>query len=331
MFEVSKKVTIYQKENNSGFAKVNRVQLALSYDGRDKIGSSIGAVNKMLERSEELKVLMPTMLGVSPTDNTWMKTVNDYWNSLSVPVPDNTGLPLEIGFRFDVNDSSKSEAIKALAAKMELKGEEAIGTFVLKGNLEETEKYRYATPINVANYLLWRYCLNYRDVANRIEDINKSPHIRFYIHDELVRIEAEEKAFKLKSKAETKFYEVLPDKTKVESLLTVFGHNVLAFKNEISKHKTLRSIVDNKPSDFLAAEADKRLLQKAFIEKCIVLGILKRYPNTTAVIDTDTNDTLGLSLDAAILYLDDVKHKDVLTRLQTKCVTKEKEYNALPQ
>lgn len=330
MFEVSKKVVIYRRENNSAFAKANRIQISLSYNPHNKIGSSISAVNKMTECSDELKTYMPTILGISPTDNSWGTKINEYWNSISVPVPDH-GLPLEIGFKFSLDDSAKAQAIKELIAKTKIEEkEDVIGNYIAT-RVDESNKYKYSTPINTSNYLLWRYCLNYRDVANKIEDVAKSAHIRFYIHDENIRQQIEEEIFKVKSKAETKYYEILPNRIVVENILTIFGHNVLMFKSEIAKHKTLRGIVDTRPNEFLNIEKDKTLQIKAFIEKCVMLNLLKRYPNSTAIVDVENNDTIGMNVDNVVVYLNDVKNKDVLSRLQTMCITKEKEYTALPK
>lgn len=326
MVEVSRKVKIYRKPSVSGFDKVNRVQIALSYDTKSKIGASISATNAMLKNGDELKMLMPSMLGLSANSPTWDDKVNLYWNSLAKQVPETTGLELEVGFRYTLDDNSREVYLKKLTS---CKDDSALAEYGEKQ--KEEDKWKFGTPINVEQYLLWRYCLVYGDVANDVADIDKSPKIRFYIFDDTLRKKAEEERFKLETQANMKFYEILVDKDKINNILSVFGHNVLGFKNEVHKQSTLKKIVEAQPLKFLAVESDKQLQMKSFIERCIINNLLKRYANTTAVVDVDSLDTIGTTLDAAIVYLNDAKHKDVLSRLQTQLMLKDKEVTTLPK
>ena len=47
--------------------------------------------------------------------------------------------------------------------------------------LDETELYKYVTFVNIPDYIRWRYCLLSSKVANKVEDINKSVNIQFYL------------------------------------------------------------------------------------------------------------------------------------------------------
>ena len=325
MIEVSKKVKIYRKPSATGFDKVNKIQLALSYDIKSKIGSSVSSVNAILQCSDELKMLMPSILGMSATSPNWDKELSTYWNSLTKVVPE-TGLELEVGFRYTKDDSTRSEYIKKLT---ECKDDSALAEYGEKQKVEN--KWKYGTPIHPADFLLWQYTLNYGDVANDVKDIDKSPKIRFYIFDDTIRKKAEEEKFKLETTANMKFYAILADKEKIDMILSVFGHNISGFKSEVHKHSTLKSIVDTRPLEFINIEGDKQLQMKSFIERCIINNLLKRYANTTAVVDVDSLDTIGTSLNDAIVYLQDVKHKDVMSRLQTQLALKDKEVTSLPK
>jgi hypothetical protein len=95
----NKKIYIYHKQTMSPYASANKDHLIAS---PRTLGSAINAVNKMLASGEEMKVLMPEILGVSATSPNWDNRLAYYWNSISEDV-DPSGRTLEIGFMYDID------------------------------------------------------------------------------------------------------------------------------------------------------------------------------------------------------------------------------------
>lgn len=163
------------------------------------LGTSVSAVNKMLSYGEEMKMLLPDILGSTPesTSSNWDSLVANYWHNFGIDVPQ-TGQSFDIGFNFDLTDYKREKHINALieSAKLKVKkakkedakdGEEgfedvlttsdeleAIFADYVMTKIPEELKFRYGTPNNVADYLAWRYCLVSSAVANNPEIMVKA-------------------------------------------------------------------------------------------------------------------------------------------------------------
>lgn len=324
MIRDNKKVTIIPRKNMSQFQQVNsKVILGET----EKIGSSISAVNKMLANGDELKSLMPTILGANPNSmlSNWDKLVANYWHSLSVPVP-REGLVLEIGLIYDVDDPNKKDAIKGLVEnkKVKIESDTDLQNYLesvdKSGNpiVLEERKYQFATPINTNDYLLWRYCLVYGDVANHIDLVDKASRIRFYIQSDSEIKKAKKNLLVVKEDALAKYLEAIKNETIVNNILIVSKIDITNL--DISaKKQLLMEMVETRPSEFVAIFNDKNLQLKSEIESMIFKGLLKRLPNTSAITDSDNPSIiLGNNLDEAVSYFTNVSNKVMITEYRNK-------------
>jgi hypothetical protein len=240
--EQSKKVCVRQK----------KVKLLPGDDAQyiAKIGGSLknGVTNRGLDPEEE-RMYLPTLIGSDPNKADWSTATENYWKNISVDVPDNEeGLELEVGFKY------KTEEDAATA----------------KGGI----------PINIPNYVLWRYCLVYSKVANSIEDVDKSPNIRFYLFDKAKEQKQKINLTAAKQKAYAKYLEIVGDIETITTILLVMevGKGVIMSKED--KLIALDSLVSSRPIDFLKVANDKNLQTKALIEKCLTRKFLTIIPNT---------------------------------------------------
>jgi len=317
---INKKVVIYRKADASEFSKRNHKVLPV---GVNKIGSAINPIKAMTVHSDMMKELMPDLLGVSKNAQTFEERVAAYWDSLAVNIPE-TGKDLEIGFIYDLRASSK------IAAIGELKGaddkvkkfptEKQLADYV-EDHVVEEDKWRYGKPIHAADYLLWRYCLGYKAVANDPSDytINKSPDIRFYIHNEVDIKKAEKKGFETRTKAGAIYFDVISEPDKVKSYLFALGHGTGAIMtDELGRAKLLETIYLEKPQRLIDAKTDKQLEKKAYIEECIVHGILRRLPNSTVVVNASDNSAIGNNMEDAIVFLDQSENTKVANEIEGK-------------
>jgi hypothetical protein len=215
-----------------------------------KIGSSLrnGVTNRGLDPEEE-RMYLPTLIGSDPNKADWSTATDSYWKNISVDIPDNEeGLELEVGFKY------KTE--------------------------EDAATAKDGFPINLPNYILWRYCLVYSKVANTIEDVDKSPNIRFYLFDKAKEQKQKINLTAAKQKAYAKYLEIVGDIETITTILLVMeiGNGIVMSKED--KLIALDSIVSSRPIEFLKVANDKNLQTKALIEKCLTRKFLTIIPNT---------------------------------------------------
>jgi hypothetical protein len=322
---VPKTVTVFRKEGGSAYYSRNAKFIP---EGKVKIGSAINSVNRMKASVEELDVYMPHLLGVHRNDPKYNEQVDLWFNNISQIVPE-TGLNLEIGFTYKDEESKRAiESVeeeiynrfnsaskknpKERDAAIDLRDTELI-------NLEKT-KYKYGSPINLGNYLLWRYCLVYTDVANDIALVNKSGGIRFYIYDSLRERHKEKLQFEVRKQAMVLFVKLLEMPDKVENMLWVEkGANVDITKiDDMDRSRMLENMSKANPASFIKLYSDVNLDIKATIERMIHFGILKRLPGTSVIVD-EHNDIIGNTMDDSIAFFkNEERNKAAITRFKAK-------------
>lgn len=253
---------------------------------------------------DEEKRLLPEILGVSAEHVEWRKITKDYWNNIGRAVP-HTGLILEVGFLFD----SKEKADKA-------------------GDYDVVKWLEFGSPINVADYVFYRYCLDYNRVANVKEDCDKSPRIEFYIEDKDREKKSEHVRLLDEQKATIKLVELMGEKDRVtiEDVYTVLSRTEkdlppITSLTEADKATdidiSLSKMIKTAPATFLKVANDKRVAEKAYIERCIYHGFLRRIENTDIIMYGDTV-TVGNSIDEAIAFIQNEKNKDIKATLDAK-------------
>jgi len=333
--QVKRKVTIKWKYEPSTFEKINKEVLGSNFR---KIGTSRSAINKLLEQYEMLKVLMPSLIGVSPDsrDINWDKEVNNYWNSLTVDVPLG-GKVLETGLKFSINDKNRQGYIKELSNKVataQVKNpfdtDQKLADYVMGytsniPNIDEDERWKYGTPISVEDYLLWRYVQNYSHVANKFEDINKSAKIRFYLNTE-EDVERAKKAERAVRNKALEIYTKLLTKATNEDLTDILGvlnpNNIVTLvkdKTKEDKQAELMDVIYKKPEEFISVANNKNLKLLATIKKYIAFDIFHRLPNSSIIVDaSDHRKILGNTDNEVISFMSNSKNEAQVNEYLTK-------------
>lgn len=231
------------------------------------IGSSFGkgkATLRGLEPEEE-EVYLPKIIGISKTSPDWDRATNDYWINIRKPVPSgDTGLELQIGFRYPDKET-------ALVAEEKYRTTKNIRS-----------RSRYGEPINVEDYILYRYCLKYGKVANTFDDLNKSEKIEFYIHSKAKAVADQHKALKQKQDAYAKYLQIAGDVERKTAVLIRFGENTSHLTEEEVDVK-LNQLLEKDPRAFKAFVDDPDLVIKALIDLAIVHQKLIKTPNTEII------------------------------------------------
>ena len=305
MITISKKLRIMRKPKVSEFLTANFK--VLGDIGSKKIGGSINAEAAMLVNSEELASYVPLLIGISPTSPDWGKALDNYVRSLSVIIEDN-GKEIEIGFVFDITDITKKEAINVYrkANDLENASEEDLVTHIC-ANVNRNYFWKYGRPIEAKDYYLWRYCQNYRAVANTLKDVDDtSLSIRFYILDEEELAKDQQSAFKLKNAANKMYFEILNKPEDVRAVLFLMdkGDKVLTAKDNEALMMILDQAKDENVGVFMKAakNLDKRR-DEVFIEECVARAILQKAPHSNMIVDSADGTVIGANVKEAAAFL----------------------------
>lgn len=271
------------------------------------LGSTQGAVTRILspDREQMLKALMPAILSTNPNDPTWYKKVKNYWDSFGIRVPIG-GRLLEIGFNFDMKDILRERAIADLIATAKAKivvidSDESLRDYVTK-NIDESEKYKYANPINNLDYLIWVFCLGHREVAKEAGALEKTTNIKMILIDPKEIEDTRRVQHTVSIEATKKYLEILVDRSKVRDILYVKGFNASAL-DDLDADAKLKNYVDTNPKEFLKIANDNTMTIKAKIERYCISGILKRLSNSSIIVDASDNGIIiGNTTDEAVTF-----------------------------
>jgi len=339
----NKKVWIYWRKLESSYSYANRKVLV---EPPRKIGGSISSTSKMLANVEEQKEIMPDIISVSPTSPNWSELLSSYWNSISIEIPE-SGKELEVGFIYDIQNSSKSKYIKQIndsinSEKSKLttdndlksyidnklnkvlldfnkslkllnsitndKAREAAKTKAYKDKYDsivriESERYKVGTPISPDNYMLYRYCLIYRDVANEFNLATKSPYIRFYLHSEEDIKRFKEQAYKLERSRMSAYLDTIKSVSKVENVLYAMGFGEEIPKEDIDKYTYLDKKSKENSNKFISIATNKNLEILGLIEKYIQSNILHRLSGSQVIVDgVDSSKIIGNNVNEVVSW-----------------------------
>ncbi len=151
---------------------------------------------------EECEAWLPPLLNVVKEDKDFRKAVEEYFINISVPISYNEAYELEVGMQYKTEEDFSNENVKY---------DDRVGT--MTGKLT-------GVPINVENYILYRFALQSPKVANKEEFLYSSNNIWFYIEDLASKKEDKEKHVLVKNKATALFHsKVSTDNTLVIGII----------------------------------------------------------------------------------------------------------------
>ena len=260
-YEEKSSVTIALVENYSLFRKVNRVSLPKRVD---YIGSCIESSRRLSANKVEAEKYFPNVIGIMPNHENFLTRVKQYLNNIRIAV-DEQGVTFDTSFRYDhkadylkvqaeleeiekrynsVNRNNTAELRKALKAKID-----AIDAV-------ERKKAEYGYPLNVEDYLMYRHCLLYNDVAKDMAFINGEQNIRFYIKDNKKEEERKRKQHELANKALQNYVVLLSDSSLFDAVYVQYcvinNKSILTslLKDVVDREVELRKFATDYPDKF---------------------------------------------------------------------------------
>lgn len=321
-------ITLSLVNNYSNYRKVNLKTLGVR---KEVIGSSVRSCQVLSSNAAEVNAYFPALIGISPNNPEFIQRVKAWLSNIQFVVNE-TNVSLNTTFiynhkrdylaiqkqedkineEYDKVDRANTSAIRvALKRKIE-----ALNTL-------ESSKYQYGHPENLTEYLMYRHCLLYNDVAKDIALINGDDSIRFYIKDDAKEAEKARKLTEEKKKAMKQFIDITSTDSKFEA---VFIGVVLAKKDNLSeamlkdrteKEAIMINYVNENPDKFNKLVADKNIKMKGFIETLIARGELVRS-DYNQQISTADGQFIGSNMNEAVAWFDNPDNKDLRTAFENK-------------
>lgn len=211
-------VTINLVKNYSLYRKVNDKVLPKR---KDYIGGSINSSMILSSNKGEVEAYFPNLIGISYNNPDFVNRVKAYLNNIRIPV-DELGKTFDISFHYYhkkdyyhfKNEEERIEKTYQNADRSSIKKiREALNEKIKALNVLEGTKYKYGYPVNVTDYLMYRHCLLYHDVAKDIALINSDPNIRFYFKDDVKEAQKRRKYRESVNRAKANYVACLADDT----------------------------------------------------------------------------------------------------------------------
>lgn len=305
-------ITVSLVTNYSLYRRVNDKTLPKR---RDVIGASLSSSRTLSSNKEEIEAYFPALIGLAPNNENFITRVKAYLNNISVAV-DELGKTFDISFRYKtkrdylafkakedkINDEYASVNRQNIAALRE-----ALDKKINDLNLLESEKHRYGSPINVADYLMYRHCLLYRDVAKDAAFINNNPNIRFYFKDDKREAELQQKLRTELNNAKVNYVSLIGNSEKFDAVFVQYCVSngipvtVGVSMEEMDKQSHLDRYSAQEPAKFNKICSDKDLIVKSLIEHLIARGELNRAAHNQNITTYD-GEFIGANVKEAVAW-----------------------------
>lgn len=321
-------IVISLVHNYSNYRKVNMKVLG---QRKETIGSSITSCRVLSSNAGEVNAYFPALVGLSPNHADFTSRVKAWLSNIQFVVNEND-VPLDISFVYNTKKDyldfkKKEDAIDEDYAKVDRTNLSAIKEAIKKRvnalNTLESEKYKVGHPVNLEQYIIYRHCLLYRDVAKDTAIVNSDPSVRFYIKDEAKEAEKQKKLTEYRMQAMRNFIELNASPTKRNAVYIAIvasrNENVseALIKTDSEKTSYLMDYVNTHPDKFNKLFADKNITTRAFIETLIVRGELVRS-DFNQQISTADGTLIGSNMNGAIAFFNNPDNKDIKELYENK-------------
>lgn len=321
-------VTIALVRNYSLYRRANDKALP---SRRDYIGSSINSSSILSSNKVEIETYFPALLGVAPNNPDFITRVKNYLNNIQIPI-DELGKTFDCSFIYNTKADylkvlKKEEAIEEKyqsVGKNNLRLlKEALKEKIYELNLLESSKCTLGRPVNVTDYLMYRHCLLYNDVAKDMAFINSDPSIRFYFKDDK---KEKDKARKLRlaaNQAKKNFIDCIADNTLFEAMYIQYcitkGLPIISAlaEDDVVKEQNLDKFSIEDPIKFNKLYSNKDIRLMGTIEKLIARGELIRIPHSQNVM-TSEGQFIGANNNEVLSWFKDPQNTSIVNAYYNK-------------
>lgn len=327
-FTYKRSITVSLIQNYSLYRKANDKVLPKK---RDYIGSSIRSSQILASNRAEVEAYFPQLLGISVNNENFVTRLKQYLNNIQVPVNE-LGVTFDCSFRF--NHKRDYFAFKAREEEIEMAYKKAnkqstkdlraaLAIKINDLNNLESEQYAVGSPVNITDYILYRHCLLYRDVAKDTALINCDPFVRFYLKDDAKDKERQQKLRQEINNAKRNYIEVIGDDEMFDAVYiqycVVAGLPIVnsLLSERMDKENQLDKFSATEPIKFNSIVKDKDLRIKSLIELLIARGEFVRS-QFNQNITTQDGEFIGANMKEAIAWAKNPENENVLAAFKNK-------------
>jgi hypothetical protein len=172
-------------------------------------------------------------------------------------------------------------------------------------------------PININDWLKYRFAQGHFKVAQSEKEAKTSSDFIFYITDEFEEVNRKAEDIEVKMKASLLFTELFTDKKdQLDSIIRELTPNNPDTMNENVKKTVLYNVVETSPLKFIKAMNNPKVEILGFIRELVQYGILKRVANAYYY---DTNVTpLAENDDEMILFVQSKQNSGTVNQMKSK-------------
>lgn len=327
-FTYKRSITVSLIQNYSLYRKANDKVLPKK---RDYIGSSIRSSQVLASNRAEVEAYFPQLLGISVNNENFVTRLKQYLNNIQVPVNE-LGVTFDCSFRF--NHKRDYFAFKAREEEIEMAYKKAnkqstkdlraaLAIKINDLNNLESEQYAVGSPVNITDYILYRHCLLYRDIAKDTALINCDPFVRFYLKDDAKDKERQQKLRQEINNAKRNYIEVIGDDEVFDAVYiqycVVAGLPIVnsLLSERIDRESQLDKFSTSEPVKFNSIVKDKDLRIKSLIELLIARGEFIRS-QFNQNITTQDGEFIGANMKEAIVWAKNPENENVLAAFKNK-------------
>ena len=327
-FTYKRSITVSLIQNYSLYRKANDKVLPKK---RDYIGSSIRSSQVLASNRAEVEAYFPQLLGISVNNENFVTRLKQYLNNIQVPVNE-LGVTFDCSFRF--NHKRDYFAFKAREEEIEMVYKKAnkqstkdlraaLAIKINDLNNLESEQYAVGSPVNITDYILYRQCLLYRDIAKDTALINCDPFVRFYLKDDAKDKERQQKLRQEINNAKRNYIEVIGDDEMFDAVYiqycVVAGLPIVnsLLSERMDKENQLDKFSATEPIKFNSIVKDKDLRIKSLIELLIARGEFVRS-QFNQNITTQDGEFIGANMKEAIAWAKNPENENVLAAFKNK-------------
>lgn len=321
-------VTIMLVKNYSLYRKANDKVLPKR---KDFIGSSVHSSRILSSNKEEINAYFPNIIGLSPNDPNFVMRVKQHLNNIRVSV-DELGRTFNTSFHYyhkrDYErirrEEEKIEQTYQSANRQDIKKlRDALKEKITRLNILESSKCKFGYPVNVDDYLIYRHCLLYSDVAKDVALINVDSNIRFYFKDDQKEAEKLRKYRLEVNKAKTNYVSCLSDDTLFDAVYIQYcvlnNMPIIASlaENRLDREIRLDKFSSDEPIKFNKIFNNKDVKLMATIEMLIARGELVRVQYNQN-ITTSEGDFIGANMNEAISWFKNPENNSAVNAYYNK-------------
>lgn len=327
-YKMKRLVTIMPIINRSLYRQVNDKSMPKKVE---YIGSSVTSSQILSSNKGEVEAYFPMLLGISPNNENFITRLKQYLNNIQVRVD---ALGVTIDASFDFNHLRDYNAYKAELNKIEEefnkvpKGnthdyKQALKKKYLDINSLEGTLYNVGSPSNLSDYILYRHCLLYNDIAKDMSLIGGDSRVRMYFRDENKEADIQAKRRQAINLAKRNFVTLLGDDELFKAVYIQYcvQNNIAVVPALADEHINQETQLDrfsqSEPIKFNNMCIDKDIKAKSEIELLISRGELIRSQYNQN-ITTAAGEFIGANMKEAIAWYKNPENEQTVNAFKNK-------------